>query len=101
MTVPIHAYLVLSAIIFCIGLFGVLTRKSAITIYMSLELMLNAANLNFVAFGAHLQQINGQLFTLLVIGVSAAEFAAGIAIIVLLYRSIGTTDVEEAHLMQG
>lgn len=97
----VEAYVMLSAIIFCIGLFGVLTRKSAITIYMSLELMFNAANLNLIAFGQHLQHISGQLFTLLVIGVSAAEFAAGLAIIVLLYRSLGTTDVDEVRLMQG
>jgi NADH-quinone oxidoreductase subunit K len=96
-----ESYLVLSAILFCIGLYGVLTRKSAITIYMSLEIMFNAANINFVVFSQQLQDLSGQLFALLIIGVSAAEFAAGLAIIVLLYRSLGTTDVDEVHLMQG
>ena len=94
-------YVALSAIIFCIGLYGVLTRKSAITIYMSLELMFNAATINLVAFSHTLQTISGVLFALLIIGVSAAEFAAGLAIIVLLYKSLGTTDVDEVHLMQG
>ncbi len=96
-----QAYLILSAVLFCIGLYGVLTRKSAITIYMSLEIMFNAANINFVVFSQQLQELSGQLFALIIIGVSAAEFAAGLAIIVLLYRSLGTTDVEEVHLMQG
>lgn len=96
-----ESYLVLSAVLFCIGLYGVLTRKSAITIYMSLEIMFNSANLNFVVFSQQLQELSGQLFALIIIGVSAAEFAAGLAIIVLLYRSLGTTDVDEVHLMQG
>ncbi len=96
-------YLVLSAIIFGIGVYGLLTRNSAIALYMSIELMFNAANINFIAFSQYIvpYTISGQIFALFVIAISAAEFGVGIAIILLLYRQIRSSDVDDAKLMEG
>ncbi len=96
-------YLVLSAIIFCIALYGLLVRKSAVVLYMCIELLFNAANINLVAFSRYLVPHNpaGQVFALFIIAVSAAEFGVGIAIIMLLYRQLRSTDASEASLMEG
>ncbi|SDY35329.1 NADH-quinone oxidoreductase subunit NuoK [Halopenitus persicus] len=86
-------YLLLAAAVFCIGLFGVLTRREALYFLMSVELMLNAANINFVAFSAYYGDLTGQVFSLFVIALAAAEVAIGIGIILVLYRNFGVTDV--------
>ncbi|WP_282938764.1 NADH-quinone oxidoreductase subunit NuoK [Paenibacillus sp. RC67] len=90
-------YLTLAAILFCIGLYGALSKKNAIIVLLSIELMLNAVNINLVAFskfGVH-PSLTGQIFSLFNITVAAAEAAVGIAILIALYRNKGTTDVNE------
>lgn len=96
-------YLILSAIIFCIGVYGLLTRKSAVSLFMCIELIFNAANINFVAFSHYLVPHSplGQIFALFVIAISAAEFGVGIAIILLLFRQLRSTMAAEASLMEG
>jgi len=91
--VPAQWYLLLSTAIFCIGLFGVLTRRDALYFLMSVELMMNAANINFVAFALYYGDLTGQVFALFVIALAAAEVAIGIGIILVLYRNFGVTDV--------
>ena len=91
--VPVEWYLLLAAGVFCVGLFGVLTRRDALYFLMSVELMMNAANINFVAFALYYGDLTGQVFALFVIALAAAEVAIGIGIILVLYRNFGTTDV--------
>ena len=91
--VPLEWYLFLAAGVFCVGLFGVLTRNDALYFLMSVELMMNAANINFVAFALYYGDLTGQVFALFVIALAAAEVAIGIGIILVLYRNFGTTDV--------
>ncbi len=91
--VPIEWYLLLATAMFCIGLFGVLTRRDALYFLMSVELMMNAANINFVAFALYYGDLTGQVFALFVIALAAAEVAIGIGIILVLYRNFGVTDV--------
>ncbi|WP_248929382.1 NADH-quinone oxidoreductase subunit NuoK [Paenibacillus hamazuiensis] len=95
-------YLTLAAILFCIGLYGALSKKNAVIVLLSIELMLNAVNLNLVAFsklGAH-PSLTGQIFSLFNITVAAAEAAVGIAILIAWYRNKGTTDVNEMDQMK-
>ncbi|WP_418284471.1 NADH-quinone oxidoreductase subunit NuoK [Halorubrum sp. DTA46] len=91
--VPVEWYLLLSVAMFCIGLLGVLTRRDALYFLMSIELMMNAANINFVAFALYYGDLTGQVFALFVIALAAAEVAIGIGIILVLYRNFGVTDV--------
>jgi NADH-quinone oxidoreductase subunit K len=98
--VPLSYYLALSAIVFVIGLVGVLIRRNLIIILLSIELMFNAANINFVAFSHYLQAITGQVFVFFVMTVAAAEVAIGLAIIIALYRGRATINVEEINLMK-
>lgn len=98
--VPVQAYLLLSALIFVIGVLTVLLRRGAITILMGIELMLNASNLAFVAFARQLGGSEGQIFVLFVIAVAAAEAAVGLAIIIALFRLRDTTDVDDLNLMK-
>ena len=100
MTVPISYYLFLSAILFAIGVTGVLTRRNAIVIFMCIELMLNAVNLAFVAFARQLGQGEGQVFGFFVMAVAAAEVAVGLAIIIALFRNRETVDVGEVNLLK-
>jgi NADH-quinone oxidoreductase subunit K len=93
MTAPIQYYLLLSAALFAIGLFGVLTRENALIFLMSVELMLNAANVNFVAFSIYHGNLTGQVFALFVMALAAAEVAVGIGIILVLYRNYGDVNV--------
>lgn len=98
----ISSYLMLAAILFCIGLYGALSKKSAIIVLLSVELMLNAVNLNLVAFsklGVN-PTITGQVFSLFNITVAAAEVAIGVALLIALYRNRGTTDVNEMNLLK-
>ncbi|ACM56313.1 NADH-quinone oxidoreductase subunit NuoK [Halorubrum lacusprofundi] len=92
-SIPPQWYLLLAAGVFCIGLFGVLTRRDALYFLMSIELMMNAANINFVAFALYYGDLTGQVFALFVIALAAAEVAIGIGIILVLYRNFGVTDV--------
>ena len=100
MAVPIEAYLLLSAAVFCIGLFGVLTRRNALMFLISVELMLNAANINFVAFSYYYGEVTGQTFALFVMALAAAEVAVGIGIILVLYRNYDEIDVTRPSVMR-
>lgn len=93
----ITSYLLLAAILFCIGLYGALSKKSAVIVLLSIELMLNAVNLNLIAFSRYGVNpgITGQVFSLFNIAVAAAEVAVGVAILIALYRNRGTSDVTE------
>ena len=91
----LNHYLVVSALLFCLGLLGVITRRNLLVIYMGLELMLNAANLALVAFSRFNANLNGQVMVFFVITVAAAEVAVGLALIVALYRKRGTAHVED------
>jgi NADH dehydrogenase subunit K (EC 1.6.5.3) len=99
-TVPLEGYLLLSAGMFCIGVFGVLVRRNALLFLMSVELMLNAANINLVAFGLLHENLTGQVFALFVIALAAAEVAVGIGIILGLNRNFESIDVTEAVTMR-
>jgi NADH-quinone oxidoreductase subunit K len=100
-TVPLSWYLILSAALFTIGVVGVLVRRNALVIFMSIELMLNAANLAFVAFASRLQSLDGQVFVFFVMTVAAAEVAIGLAIIVNVFRLKETVYVDEINLLKG
>ena len=93
-------YILLSAGVFCIGLFGILTRRNALFFLMSVELMLNAGNINLVAFSFYWQNLTGQVFSLFVIALAAAEVAIGIGIILVLYRNFESIDVTDATAMR-
>jgi NADH-quinone oxidoreductase subunit K len=99
--IPLSWYLILSAVLFVIGVVGVLVRRNALIIFMSIELMLNAANLAFVAFSRHLNSLDGQVFVFFVMTVAAAEVAVGLAIIVNVFRLKETVYVDEINLMKG
>src|SRR5450432_4149787 len=98
--VPISYYLVLSALLFSIGVGAFLIKRNVITIFMSIELMLNAVNLTFVAFAHEWRQVNGQIFVFFVMVVAAAEAAVGLAIIIALFRSRNTLNVDQIDLMK-
>jgi NADH-quinone oxidoreductase subunit K len=100
MQVPIAYYLVLSAILFSIGVGAFLVKRNVITIFMSIELMLNAVNLAFVAFSHQQHQISGQLFVFFVMVVAAAEAAVGLALIIALFRARNTLNVDQIDLMK-
>ncbi len=93
-------YLVLSLIVFTVGVVGVLTRRNVIIVFMSIELMLNAVNLNLVAFSDGLHDLAGQVFSVFVITVAAAEAAVGLGIVIALYRNRETVNVDEIDLMK-
>ncbi len=100
--VPLENYLVLSAVLFSLGVYGVLARRSAVLVLMSVELMLNAVSLNFIAFGAYLdpQQITGIIFAVFIITVAAAEVGLALAIVIRLFRNRSTSNVDEAAIMK-
>ena len=100
MNVGLEHYLVVSALLFCLGLLGVIVRRNLLVIYMSLELMLNAANLALVAFSRFNGRLNGQVLVFFIITVAAAEVAVGLALIVALYRKRQTAHVEELTTMK-
>ena len=99
--VPLAWYLILSAVLFSLGIAGFLFRKSVITIFMSIELMLNAVNLSFVAFSYQLKQVNGHVFTFFVMVVAAAEAAVGLAIILTVFKNRSTLNVDEMNSMKN
>ena len=100
--IPLSYYLVLGAVLFGIGMFGVLTRRNAIAILMAIELMLNAVNVNFIALSRSLPNstLDGQVFAICVITLAAAEAAVGLAIVLGLYRNFHTVNVDEINLMK-
>ncbi len=99
--VPLSYYTTLGAILFAIGVAGVLLRRNAIILFMSIELMLNAVNLTFVAFARELASLDGQVFVFFVLTVAAAEVAVGLALIVAVYRTMGSTDVDDVSRLKG
>jgi len=101
-TIPLQAFLVVSTLMFFIGIYGFLTRKNLITMLMSIELILNAVNINFVAFNRYLypQNLEGHFFTLIIIAIAAAEAAVAIAIIINIYRNVRSIDVDKVDEMK-
>jgi NADH-quinone oxidoreductase subunit K len=99
--VPIYYYLILAAILFCIGIGAFLIKRNIITVFMSIELMLNAVNLTFVAFSHVHKAVQGQLFVFFVMVVAAAEAAVGLAIIIAIFRTRQTLDVDSINLMKN
>lgn len=93
-------YLILSAFLFTIGTVGVIFKKNVISIFLCIELMLNAVNLSFVAFSSFLNQVNGQIFVFFVMVVAAAEAAVGLAITIVLHRNRNTLNVDDADIMK-
>ena len=98
--VPTSYYMVLSGILFTIGVIGVLVKRNPIVIFMCVELMLNAANLSFVALGRHFGQVNGQMYDIFALAVAAAEVSVGLGIIVAIYRAKETINIDEVNLMK-
>jgi NADH-quinone oxidoreductase subunit K len=99
--VPTGYYLSLSGVLFALGIIGVLTRRNAILIFMSVELMLNSANLAFVAFARQFMDLSGQIFVFFVMTVAAAEVAVGLALIVTIFRSKKSINVDELNQLKG
>jgi NADH-quinone oxidoreductase subunit K len=99
--VPLSWYLILSAVLFTLGVAGFLFRRSIITVFMSIELMLNAVNLSFIAFSYQLQQVDGHLFAFFVMVVAAAEAAVGLAIILTVFKNRNTLNVDEVSSMKN
>jgi len=98
--ISINMYLLLSTVLFCIGVFGVLLRRNAIIIFMSVELMLNAVNLLMVAFSSFLGDTQGQVFVFFIMAVAAAEVAVGLAILTMIYRNTGSVDIESLNKLK-
>jgi NADH-quinone oxidoreductase subunit K len=99
--VPLSWYMMLSTAVFAIGVFGFLSRRNIIIVFMSIELMLNAVNINLIALSHYLQDLRGQILAFFVIAVAAAEAAIGLAIIIALFRNKATAHVDEVKEMQG
>ena len=101
MPVPASHALIFSLVLFGIGVLGVLTRRNAIIILMSIELMMNAANINFVAFGQRLHSMAGQVYSVFTIAIAAGEVAVGLAVVLALFRNRDTVNVDEVHILKG
>jgi len=100
MNIPIEYFLILSAFMFVVGVAGVLTRRNAIIVFMSIELMLNSANLSLVTFSSYMGNSIGQLFVFFVMAVAAAEAAVGLAIIIALFRNKPTLNIDEINILK-
>ncbi|MDY6817991.1 MAG: NADH-quinone oxidoreductase subunit NuoK [Halobacteriales archaeon] len=98
--VPVQYYIIVSAALFCVGAFGILTRRNALFFLMSVELMLNAANINLVAFSMYHGNLTGQVFSLFTMALAAAEVAVGLSIIIVLFRNFTDIDVTKATTMR-
>jgi NAD(P)H-quinone oxidoreductase subunit 4L len=98
---PVTQFVMLSAFLFCTGIYGVLARRNGVLVLMSIELMLNAVNINLVAFSARLNDAAGQVFALFVIAIAAAEVGVGLAIVLLIYRNRVGVNLDEIDLMKG
>ena len=97
----LNQFLFLAAFLFCVGVYGVLARRNGVLVLMSVELILNAVNINLVAFGAFHNTVVGQVFALFVIAIAAAEVGVGLAIVLLIYRNTHSIDLTEVDLMKG
>jgi len=100
MTISLHSYLGLSAILFAIGVAGVLTRRNVIVVFMCIELMLNSVNLTLIAYSAFLGEITGQVLVFFVMAVAAAEAAVGLAIVIALFRNRQTVNIDEINILK-
>jgi NADH-quinone oxidoreductase subunit K len=98
--ISVHHYLILSAILFCIGTFGVLTRKNAIVIFMCIEVMLNSVNLTFIALSRHVGNMDGQIFVFFVMTVAAAEAAVGLALMIAFFRNRESIEVDDFNMLK-
>ena len=98
---PLTAYLILAALVFAIGLFGVLTRRNAVGILLGIELMLNAVNINLVAFARFRADIGGLVFTMLTIAITVAEVAVGLAIVIAIFRVRRTIEADHLDMLRG
>jgi len=99
--IPLSWYLVVSALLFTLGVLGVLVRRNPLTIFMSIELMLNAVNLSLITFSTYLNSVDGQMFVFLVLTVAAVEVVVGLAIIVSIFRTRRNINVDEMNILQG
>ena len=97
----LNYFLILSAFLFCVGVYGVLARRNGVLVLMSVELMLNAVNLNLIAFSAYLAETSGQVFALFVITIAAAEVGVGLAIVLLIYRNLRSPDLDQVDQLRG
>jgi NAD(P)H-quinone oxidoreductase subunit 4L len=99
--VELNQFLILSAFLFCTGIYGVLARRNGVLVLMSVELMLNAVNINLIAFSAFNRNVEGQVFSLFVIAIAAAEVGVGLAIILLIYRNLRSPDLDQVDQLKG
>ena len=97
----LNQFLILAAVLFCTGVYGVISRRNGVLVLMSIELILNSVNLNLVAFSAMTGAVTGQVFALFVIAVAAAEVGVGLAIVLDIFRNFRTVDIDEVDLMKG
>jgi len=97
----LNQFLFLGAVLFCTGVYGVLARRNGVMVLMSVELILNAVNINLVAFGAYRHDLAGQVFALFVIAIAAAEVGVGLALVLMIYRNRQSIDVDDVDLMKG
>jgi NAD(P)H-quinone oxidoreductase subunit 4L len=97
----LNEFLLLAAVLFCMGVYGVLARRNAVLVLASVELMLNAVNINLVAFGAYRHNIAGQVFALFVLTIAAAEVGVGLAIVILIFRNRASISLDEVDIMKG
>ena len=97
----VNQFLFLGAILFCIGVYGVLARRNGVMVLMSIELILNSVNINLIAFGQMRNDISGQVFALFIIAIAAAEVGVGLAIVMMLYRNRRSVDIDDVDLMKG
>jgi NAD(P)H-quinone oxidoreductase subunit 4L len=99
--VILNQFLILAAVLFAIGIYGVLVRRNGVLVLMSVELMLNAVNLNLIAFSAYLRETAGNVFALFVITIAAAEVGVGLAIVLLIYRNLRSPDLDRVDQLKG
>ena len=97
----LNEFLILAAFLFCVGIYGVLARRNGVLVLMSIELMLNAVNINLVAFSAFTKNVAGQVFALFIITIAAAEVGVGLAIVLLIYRNLHSPDLDEVDQLKG
>ena len=97
----LNQFLILAAVLFCTGVYGVISRRNGVLVLMSIELILNSVNINLVAFSAMTGAVSGQVFALFVIAVAAAEVGVGLAIVLAIFRNFRTVDIDEVDLMRG
>ena len=97
----LNQFLILAAVLFCIGVYGVLARRNGVLVLMSVELMLNAVNINLVAFSAFRHDVGGQIFALFIIAIAAAEVGVGLAIVLLIYRNLRSADLDRVEELKG